>query len=250
MRLTPENLYKMLKSNSFVYSIKQDEKNSSPPVEIENKVILNSFKPFEEETKNMSLEGDVDRFKLQKIDEIVSSSSSESSGENFNDAHNSAYFTVSAYDEKNNNPTRHVNYEVFEGHNRETSIQNRNKFLLPKQSSSNTPPIFEQKRLSIVEQKRPSFTEPSFTLPPNIEQKRSSFIEPSKPNVPRPSIVSHTRSSETRQSISVQKSNEHSLGKRASVMGLSSISEIPHAPLQIKRRMITEIIGNIGKIWF
>jgi hypothetical protein len=257
MRLTPENLYKLLKSNSFAYSIKQDEKNSSSSLEIENTVILNSCKPLEEETTNMSYDGDADRFKLQKIDEIVSSSSSESSGGNFNDAHNSTYFSVSAYDEKNNNnPTRHVNYEVFD---RESNLQNRNKILMPKQSSSNIP-IFEQKRIPIVEQKQPSFTEPPFTepsfiSPPIIEQKRPSFMEPSRPffsEKTRPSIVpSQVRPSisETRQSISLQKSNENSIGKKASISAFSSISEMRPAPSNIKRRMITEIIGNIGTIF-
>jgi hypothetical protein len=257
MRLTPENLYKLLKSNSFAYSIKQDEKNSSSSLEIENTVILKSCKPLEEETTNMSYDGDADRFKLQKIDEIVSSSSSESSGDNFNDAHNSTYFSVSAYDEKNNNnPTRHVNYEVFD---RESNLQNRNKILMPKQSSSNIP-IFEQNRIPIVEQKQPSFTEPPFTEPsfisPHIiEQKRPSFMEPSRPffsEKTRPSIVpSQVRPSisETRQSISLQKSNENSIGKKASISAFSSISEMRPAPSNIKRRMITEIIGNIGTIF-
>lgn len=261
----------MLKSNKFVYSIKQNETNSLAVLENEDQVVLNSFKSFEEKNKNMALDSDSSHLKLNKIDEISSSSSGSSSGslsDQFNEdrvAENSAYFSVTAYNNKKKSDSpRHVNYEIFETREEKIDDQKQKKLFPPKPLISNIP-IFDQKRQSMFEQKHSSFLEsspfeqikPSFLekknsvfseLPrtSNIDQGRPPIAEQGRPfmneNIHLPN-VEQTRSlnlDNRKQSVAIQNS------RKFSISAPSTNPETSRAP--IKRRMITEVIGNIGKI--
>ena len=180
-------------------------------------------------------------------DDTITSSKETNSNEN------ETFFTITAYDKNTNSLTR-TNSEPIESRDELNSERLKKKFVLAKNSPKlNDDKKSEIRRVSILETEPIPLQETTITetkRKTGLEMRRPSIqIESKLETIAETSFQGSLKGSMNQDTNIQDTKSKDMLSKKRQIPSFNSSSEAmkSDAPLEIKRRMITDVIGNIGK---
>ena len=180
-------------------------------------------------------------------DDTISSSKETNSNEN------ETFFTITAYDKNTNSLTR-TNSEPIESRDELNSERLKKKFVLAKNSPKlNDDKKSEIRRVSILETEPIPLQETTITetkRKTGLEMRRPSIqIESKLETIAETSFQGSLKGSMNQDTNIQDTKSKDMLSKKGQIPSSSSSSgpTKPEKPLEIKRRMITDVIRNIGK---